>query len=170
GFLEQLTQLCGFDKAVPMNTGVEAVETAVKLARRWGYAVKGIAQDRAEIVVFANNFHGRTMTAVSASSTPEYRAGFGPYLPGFVVVPFGDAGALENAMTANTCAVLVEPIQGEGGVNVPPDGYLKRVRSLCREHEVLMMADEVQTGFGRTGELFACDYESVKPDVLMVGK
>jgi len=170
GFLEQLTRLCGYDKAVPMNTGVEAVETAVKLARRWGYAVKGIPEDRAEIVVFANNFHGRTMTAISASSTPEYRAGFGPFVPGFVVIPFGDSGALEAAINPNTCAVLIEPIQGEGGVNVPPDGFLKRVWALCREHDVLMMADEVQTGFGRTGDLFACDYEEVKPDVLIVGK
>jgi ornithine--oxo-acid transaminase len=170
GFLAQLTQLCGYEKAVPMNTGVEAVETAVKLARRWGYAVKGIAEDRAEIIVFHNNFHGRTMAAVSASSTPEYRAGFGPFVPGFVAVPFGDAQAFENAISANTCAVLIEPIQGEGGVNVPPDGYLKRVWALCREHDVLMMADEVQTGFGRTGDLFACDYERIKPDVLIVGK
>ena len=153
-----------------MNTGVEAVETAVKLARRWGYTVKGIPKDRAEIIVFADNFHGRTMTAVSASSTPEYRTGFGPFLPGFVTIPFGDAGALEAAINANTCAVLIEPIQGEGGVNVPPDGFLKRVWALCREHDVLMMADEVQTGFGRTGDLFACDYEEIKPDVLIVGK
>lgn len=170
GFLQQLTQLCGYDKAVPMNTGVEAVETAVKLARRWAYAVKGVPEDRAEIVVFADNFHGRTMTAVSASSTPEYRAGFGPFVPGFVVVPFGDARALEEAITPNTCAVLIEPIQGEGGVNVPPDGYLRRVWALCREHDMLMMADEVQTGFGRTGDLFACGHEGVKPDVLIVGK
>lgn len=170
GFLEKLTRICGYDKAVPMNTGVEAVETAIKLARRWGYAAKGIAQDRAEIVVFQNNFHGRTMSAVSASTTPEYRAGFGPFLPGFVAVPFGDASALKDAISANTCAVLLEPIQGEGGVNVPPEGYLRRVRELCDERNVLFLADEVQTGFGRTGDMFACDHEGVKPDVLIVGK
>lgn len=170
GFLEKLTGLCGYEKALVMNTGVEAVETAVKLARRWGYARKGIPPDAAQIIVFSDNFHGRTMAAVSASTTPEYRAGFGPFLPGFVAIPFGDSDALERALTPQTCAVLIEPIQGEGGVNVPPAGYLKRVWGLCREHEVLLLADEVQTGFGRTGDLFACDYEGVKPDVLIVGK
>ena len=170
GFLEKLTRLCGYDKALLVNTGVEAVETAVKLARRWGYRRKGIAPGAATIIVFSNNFHGRTMAAVSASTTAEYRDGFGPFLPGFVVVPFGDADALERALTPQTAAVLIEPIQGEGGVIVPPDGYLKRVWGLCREHEVLLLADEVQTGFGRTGDLFACDYEGVKPDVLIVGK
>jgi ornithine--oxo-acid transaminase len=170
GFLEKLTRVCGYDKALLVNTGVEAVETAIKLARRWGYRRKGIAPDEATIVVFSNNFHGRTMAAVSASTTPEYRDAFGPFLPGFMVVPFGDAGALERALTPQTAAVLIEPIQGEGGVIVPPAGYLKRVWGLCREHEVLLLADEVQTGFGRTGDLFACDYEGVKPDVLIVGK
>lgn len=170
GFLEKLTRTCGFEKAVPMNTGVEAVETALKLARRWAYAVKGVPDDRAEIVVFSNNFHGRTLAAVSASTTPEYRKQFGPFVPGFVAVPFGDASALERAITANTCAVLIEPIQGEGGVNVPPDGYLRRVRALCDERNVLLLADEVQTGFGRTGDMFACDHEHVRPDVLIVGK
>ncbi len=169
-FLERLTRVCGYDKAVPMNTGVEAVETAIKLARRWGYAVKRIPEGRAEIVVFENNFHGRTLTAVSASTTPEHREGFGPFLPGLVAVPFGDADALERAITANCCAVLLEPIQGEGGVNVPPDGYLKRVRSLCSANRALLIADEVQTGFGRTGDMFACDREGVKADVLVVGK
>jgi ornithine--oxo-acid transaminase len=168
--LEKLTQLCGYDKALMMNTGVEAVETALKLARRWGYERKGIAENRAQFIVFDNNFHGRTIAAVSASTTPEYRQHFGPFVPGFVSVPFGDAEALERAMTPETCAVLIEPIQGEGGVNVPPPGFLKRVWALCREHEALMLADEVQTGFGRTGDLFACDYEGVKPDVLIVGK
>ncbi len=153
-----------------MNTGVEAVETAIKLARRWGYAIKQIPEDRAEIIVFANNFHGRTIAAVSASTTSQYRKGFGPFVPGFVALPFGDADALERGITANTCAVLIEPIQGEGGVNVPPDGYLQRVRSLCTEREVLFVADEVQTGFGRTGDMFACDHEGVRPDVLIVGK
>ena len=170
GFLEKLTRVCGYDKAVPMNTGVEAVETAIKLARRWGYAVKGIPDERAEVVVFSDNFHGRTLAAVSASTTAQYRANFGPFVPGFVAVPFGDAAALERAITPNTCAVLIEPIQGEGGVNVPPDGYLTRVRALCNAHDVLFLADEVQTGFGRTGDMFGCDHERVKPDVLIVGK
>ncbi len=170
GFLEKLTRVCDYEKALPMNTGVEAVETAIKLARRWAYSVKGVPKDSAEIIVFSDNFHGRTIAAVSASSTPEYRAGFGPFVPGFVMVPFGDADALERALTPNTCAILIEPIQGEGGVNVPPDGYLKRARALCREHDVLFIADEVQTGFGRTGDLFACDYDNVKPDILIVGK
>jgi len=170
GFLEKLTRICGYDKAVPMNTGVEAVETAIKLVRRWGYRSKRIPVDRAEIVVFENNFHGRTIAAISASTTPEYRAHFGPLLSGFISVPFGDAAALESAINPNTCAVLIEPIQGEGGVNVPPDGYLQYVRSLCSQRNVLFVADEVQTGFGRTGDLFACNYENVRPDVLIVGK
>ncbi|HTX59965.1 MAG TPA: ornithine--oxo-acid transaminase [Verrucomicrobiae bacterium] len=170
GFLEKLTRLCGFEMALPMNTGVEAVETAIKLARRWGYQVKGIRDDHAEIVVFANNFHGRTMAAVGASTTPEYKAHFGPFAPGFVAVPYGDPDALERAITPNTCAILIEPIQGEGGVNVPPEGYLKRAWALCREHQALFIADEIQTGFGRTGDLFACDFDGVKPDVLVVGK
>jgi ornithine--oxo-acid transaminase len=170
GFLQALTQLCGYDMALPMNTGVEAVETAIKLARRYGYRVKGIPQDRAEIVVFNDNFHGRTTAAVSASSTPEYRQDYGPFAPGFVRVPYGDYDALAAAVNENTCAILIEPIQGEGGVNVPPEGFLKRAWGLCREHRVLFMADEIQTGFGRTGDLFACDHEGVKPDVLIVGK
>lgn len=169
-FLEKLTQVCGYDMALPVNSGVEAVETAIKLARRYGYEVKGIAQDRAEIIVFTNNFHGRTTAAISASSTEEYRRGFGPFTPGFVHVPYGDYEALSAAVNENTCAILIEPIQGEGGVVVPPDGFLKRAWGLCREHRVLFVADEIQTGFGRTGDLFACDHESVKPDVLVVGK
>jgi ornithine--oxo-acid transaminase len=170
GFLEKLTHLCGYEKALPTNTGVEAVETAIKLARRWGYAVKRIPDQAAEVIVFSDNFHGRTIAAISASTTPKYRAGFGPFAPGFVAIPFGDADALERAISPTTCAVLVEPIQGEGGVNVPRDGYLKRVWSLCREHNVLCLADEIQTGLGRTGDLFACDYDAVTPDVLIVGK
>jgi ornithine--oxo-acid transaminase len=170
GFLEKLTRLCGYDQALPMNTGVEAVETGIKLARRWGYAVKGIPENAAEIVVFSNNFHGRTIAAVSASTTPAYRRGFGPFVAGFVTVPFGDSEALERALNANTCAVLIESIQGEGGVNVPPAGYLKRAWALCSEHRVLFVADEIQTGLGRTGDLFACDDEGVKPDILLVGK
>lgn len=170
GFLQRLTHLCGYDMALPMNTGVEAVETAVKLARRYGYDVKGIEDDKAEIVVFNNNFHGRTTAAISASSTQEYRRGFGPLTPGFVHVPYGDYEALAAAVNERTCAILIEPVQGEGGVIVPPEGYLKRVWGLCREHRVLFMADEIQTGFGRTGELFACDHDAIKPDVLIVGK
>ncbi len=170
GFLETLTRLTGYDKALPMNTGVEAVETAIKLARRWAYDAKRVPADRAEIIVFSNNFHGRTLAAVSASTTAEYREGFGPFVPGFVAVPFGDADTLERAITPNTCAILIEPIQGEGGVNVPPEGYIKRARAVCREHDVLFIADEIQTGLGRTGDLFACDYDAVRPDVLVVGK
>ncbi|HEY1655575.1 MAG TPA: ornithine--oxo-acid transaminase [Candidatus Tumulicola sp.] len=170
GFLEKLTRVCGFEMALPTNTGVEAVETAIKLVRRWGYAVKGIRRNAAEIVVFSDNFHGRTIAAISASTTPEYRREFGPFVPGFVSVPYGDAEALERAIKPETCAILIEPIQGEGGVIVPPDGYLKRAWALCREHRVLFVADEIQTGFGRTGDLFACDYDGIKPDVLLVGK
>ncbi len=170
GFLEKLTSVCGFDMALPTNTGVEAVETAVKLARRWGYRTKRIPENAAEIVVFTGNFHGRTMSAISASTTPEYRADFGPFVPGFVSVPFGNAEELERAMTPNTCAVLIEPIQGEGGVIVPPEGYLGDVARVCRDHRALFIADEIQTGLGRTGDLFACDRERVKPDILLVGK
>jgi ornithine--oxo-acid transaminase len=170
GFLEKLTKLCGFDMALPMNTGAEAVETAIKLARRWGYEVKGIRDGAAEIVVFSNNFHGRTTAIISASTTPEYKHHFGPLVPGFVPVAYGDFDALERAITPNTCAILIEPIQGEGGVIVPPDGFLKRVWGLCKEHQILFVADEIQTGFGRTGDLFACDNEGVKPDILVVGK
>ncbi len=170
GFLEKLTRLCGFDMALPTNTGVEAVETAIKLARRWGYDVKGIEPDAAEIVVFSNNFHGRTMSAISASTTPQYRKSFGPFVPGFVSVPFGDVDALARALSPRTCAVLIEPIQGEGGVNVPPDGFIKRAWALCREHQALLLADEIQTGFGRTGDMFAFQHDNIKPDVLIVGK
>jgi ornithine--oxo-acid transaminase len=169
-FLKKLTEIAGFDRALPMNTGVEAVETAIKLARRWGYRNKGLAPDAAEIIVFANNFHGRTITAVSASDNPHYRTDFGPFTPGFVLVNYGDADALERAITPNTCAILIEPIQGEGGVIVPPDGFLKRAWALCKEHNVLFVADEIQTGFGRTGDLFACNYDNIAPDVLIVGK
>jgi ornithine--oxo-acid transaminase len=170
GFLEKLTRLCGFDMALPMNTGVEAVETAIKLARRWGYEVKGIPGDAAEIIVFSNNFHGRTTAVIGASTTPEYKKNFGPFTPGFVAIPYGDPDALERAITENTCAILIEPIQGEGGVNVPPDGFMKRAWALCREHRMLFIADEIQTGLGRTGDLFACDFDGIKPDILVVGK
>lgn len=168
--LERLTELCGYEMALPMNTGVEAIETAIKLARRYGYQSKKIAPDRAEIVVFENNFHGRTTAAISASSTEEYRRDFGPFTPGFAHAPYGDYEAVAKAINENTCAVLIEPIQGEGGVIVPADGFLKRVWGLCREHRVLFVADEIQTGLGRTGDLFACNHEGVRPDVLVVGK
>lgn len=169
-FLKKLTGIAGFDRALPMNTGVEAVETAIKLARRWGYREKGIAHDAAEIIVFANNFHGRTMAVISASDNPHYRDDFGPFTPGFVVVPYADADALERAINPNTCAILIEPIQGEGGVIVPPEGFLKRAWAICKEHNVLFVADEIQTGFGRTGDLFACDFDNLTPDILIVGK
>jgi len=169
-FLERLTGFCGYESALPMNTGVEAVETAIKLARRYAYERKHVAPDAAEIVVFANNFHGRTTTAISASTTELYRHDFGPFMPGFVPVPYGDFHALAAALNDRTCAILIEPIQGEGGVIVPPPGFLKRAWGLCREHRVLFMADEIQTGLGRTGDLFACDHDGIKPDVLIVGK
>ncbi|MBV9149501.1 MAG: ornithine--oxo-acid transaminase [Candidatus Eremiobacteraeota bacterium] len=170
GYLEKLTRLCGYDMALPTNTGVEAVETAIKLARRWAYDVKGIAEDAAEIIVFENNFHGRTIAAISASSEPKYRRGFGPLTPGFSLARYGDIAALQSAITPNTAAILIEPIQGEGGVLVPPDGYLSGARELCSRNNVLFIADEIQTGLGRTGDLFACDYEDVKPDILIIGK
>jgi ornithine--oxo-acid transaminase len=169
-FLKKLTQLCGFERALPMNTGAEAVETAIKLARRYGYETKGIPEDRAEIIVFNNNFHGRTTAIISASSEESYRRHFGPFTPGFVLVPYGDAEALERAINPNTCAILIEPIQGEGGVIVPPEGFLKRAWAMCNEHHVLFIADEVQTGLGRTGDMFACDYDNIKPDILVIGK
>lgn len=169
-FLKKLTEYAGFEKALPMNTGAEAVETAIKLARRWGYEVKGIPANQAEILVFSNNFHGRTTAIISASSDEAYRRNFGPYTPGFTLVPYGNADALERAITPNTCAILIEPIQGEGGVIVPPEGYLKRAWALCKEHQVLFIADEIQTGFGRTGDRFACDYDGITPDILVVGK
>jgi len=169
-FLARACERTGQDGAVPMNTGAEAVETALKAARKWGYAVKGIAPDRAEIIACTGNFHGRTIAVVGLSSEPQYRDGFGPFPPGFALVPFGDAGALERAITPNTAAFLVEPIQGEGGVNVPPAGFLARAAEICRRHNVLLIADEVQTGMGRTGKFLACDHDGVKPDGLVLGK
>lgn len=169
-FLAELCQATGFGKALPMNTGAEAVETAIKMVRKWGYQVKGVEEDRAEIIVCEGNFSGRTTTIVSFSSEAQYRTGFGPFTPGFVEVPYGDAEALERAITPRTVGFLVEPIQGEGGVRVPPEGYLKRARELCTEHRVAFMADEIQTGLGRTGQLFCTDWEGVRPDVLIVGK
>ncbi len=167
---QELCELTGYEMTLLMNSGAEAVETAIKAARKWGYTVKGVARDRAEIVVCAGNFHGRTTTIVSFSTEPQYRDGFGPFTPGFRIIPYGDAQALEEAITEDTVAFLVEPIQGEGGVIVPPAGYLKAVREICSRHRVLLMADEIQTGLGRTGRLFACDWEGVRPDVLIIGK
>lgn len=169
-FCEELARYCGMSMVLPMNTGAEAVETAIKAARRWGYRKKGIPSDQAEIIVCANNFHGRTTTIVGFSSDEDYRADFGPFTPGFVMVPFGDAAALEAAITPHTCAFLFEPIQCEAGILIPPEGYLAAARELCDRHNVLMLADEIQTGLGRTGYRFACDHEGVRPDMYILGK
>ena len=169
-FCKELAELCRMQMVLPMNTGAEAVETAIKAARRWGYTRKGIPGDQAELIVCANNFHGRTTTICGFSSEPAYRAGFGPFTPGFVTIPFGDAAALEAAITPNTCAFLFEPIQCEAGILTPPAGYLQAVRAICTRNGVLMIADEIQTGLGRTGELFACWREDVQPDVFVLGK
>jgi ornithine--oxo-acid transaminase len=165
-----LHALTGYDMALPMNSGAEAVETAIKAARKWGYTVKGIPDGQAEIIVCANNFHGRTTTIVSFSSDEQYRRGFGPFTPGFKIIPFGDAHALQAAITPYTCAFLVEPIQGEAGIIIPPDGFLRDAARLCRLNRVLLMCDEIQSGLGRTGKLFACMHEGVTPDVLIIGK
>ncbi|MCD4829788.1 MAG: ornithine--oxo-acid transaminase [Candidatus Cloacimonetes bacterium] len=168
-----ITEFFGFDMVLPMNTGVEGVETAVKLARRWGYDKKGIAENQAKIVVCENNFHGRTITAISVSSDPDSYKGFGPYLPGFIKIPYNDADALEKVLREqgdDICGFLVEPIQGEAGVFVPDDGYLSRCRELCTRHNALLICDEVQTGIARTGRLLASDYENVRPDILILGK
>jgi ornithine--oxo-acid transaminase len=169
-FLEELCRVSGFDAALPMNTGAEAVETAIKAARRWGYRVKGVRRDRAEIIVAQGNFHGRTTSIVGFSSEPDYRDGFGPFAPGFRAVPFGDLAAMERAITPDTAAVLVEPIQGEAGIIVPPKGWLAGVRALCDRHRVLLIVDEVQSGLGRTGAWFAFEHENVRPDGIIVGK
>ena len=167
---DRIARLTGLPRVLPMNTGAEAVETAIKAARKWGYEVKGVAQDRAEIIACTNNFHGRTVTIITFSTEDDYRRGFGPMTPGFRVVEYGDIDALEGAINENTVAFLVEPIQGEAGILMPPDGYLKQARELCTKNRVLMMADEIQTGFGRTGRMFCCDHEDVKPDVMIMGK
>ena len=169
-FLKELCHLSGYDMALPMNTGAEAVETAIKAARKWGYEIKGVADNQAEIIVCEGNFHGRTTTIVGFSSEPAYKMHFGPFTPGFVTIPFGDIEALEMAITANTVAFLVEPIQGEGGVIIPPHGYLKQAAEICWQHNVLFVADEIQTGLGRTGKLFACEHEGVRPDMTIIGK
>jgi ornithine--oxo-acid transaminase len=170
GFCEALASFAGQEMVLPMNTGAEAVETAIKAARRWGYRVKGVPRDHAEIIVFDGNFHGRTTTIVGFSSDDAYRADFGPFAPGFVRVPFGDVAAVRAAITPNTCAVLVEPIQCEAGVRIPAVGFLRALADCCREHDVLLIADEIQTGLGRTGRRFACDHEQVTPDLLVLGK
>jgi ornithine--oxo-acid transaminase len=169
-FCEAITRLAHQDLVLPMNTGAEAVETAIKAARKWGQRIKGVRDGQAEIIACEGNFHGRTLSIVSFSDHPQYRDGFSPFTPGFKLVRFGDLEALERAITPNTVAFLVEPIQGEGGIIVPPLGYLRAARELCRRERVLFMADEIQTGFGRTGRRFACDHEDVHPDVLIVGK
>jgi ornithine--oxo-acid transaminase len=169
-FCAELAALAGMDLVLPMNTGAEAVETALKTARKWGYQVKGIPQDQAKIVVVGGNFHGRTITIVSFSDDKESTADFGPFTPGFVRVPYGDADALRAAIDDQTAAVLIEPIQGESGVMIPPEGYLPAVRAACTEANVLMIADEIQSGLGRTGYTFACDHDGVRPDVYVLGK
>lgn len=169
-FYKELSDLSGYEMSLPMNSGAEAVETALKLARKWAYRVKGVPRYQAEIIVAEGNFHGRTISIVSCSTEPLYKNDFGPFTPGFVTVPYGDAQALVKAITPNTAAVLLEPIQGEGGVIIPPAGYLKEVAKICRENQVLFIADEIQTGLGRTGKLFACDHEDVRPDMVIIGK
>ncbi len=167
---KEVCEMTGYTMVLPMNSGAEAVETAVKTARKWAYQKKGVPQDRAEIIACANNFHGRTVTVISFSTEPLYRRDFGPFTPGFTVIPFGDADALEKAITPYTAAFLVEPIQAEAGILIPPDGYLRRAAEICKKHNVLFIADEIQTGLGRTGKLFACEYEGVRPDMVVIGK
>lgn len=169
-FLERICDLTGQDMALPMNTGAEAVETAIKAARKWAYTVKGVAADQAEIIACTGNFHGRTIAIVAMSDEPQYQEGFGPFPPGFRIVEYGNIDALNDAINDNTAAFLVEPIQGEGGIIVPPAGYLKAAAKLCRKHNVLLIADEIQTGLGRTGKLLACQHEDVHPDGLILGK
>jgi len=167
---KELCELTGYEMMLPMNSGAEAVETAIKAARKWGYTVKGVPDDRAEIVACSGNFHGRTITIITFSPEEQYRDGFGPFTPGFKLIPYGDASALERAITPNTVAFLFEPLQGEGGVVVPPEGYVRRAREICTDYNVLMIADEIQTGLGRTGKLLACEHEGVRPDVVTLGK
>jgi ornithine--oxo-acid transaminase len=169
-FYKEVAELTGFEMCLPMNSGAESVETAIKLARKWAYQVKGVPRHQAEIITCEGNFHGRTTTIISFSSEPLYRDDFGPFTPGFIIVPYGNAQAVLDKITPNTAAVLLEPIQGEAGVIVPPAGYLRQVRQICTEKNVLLIMDEIQTGLGRTGKLFACDYEEVRPDIIIVGK
>lgn len=167
---KELSEMTGYEMSLPMNSGSEAVETAIKLARKWAYQVKGVPRHKAEMIVCTGNFHGRTTTIVSFSTEPLYRDDFGPFTPGFVTVPYGDSAAIAQAITPNTAAVMLEPIQGEAGVVMPPEGYLKQVAEHCKQNNVLFIADEIQTGLGRTGKLFACDYEDVRPDIMIIGK
>lgn len=167
---KELCELTGYEMVLPMNSGAEAIETAIKAARKWAYQKKGVPQDQAEIITCSNNFHGRTVTIISFSTEPLYRKDFGPFTPGFVTVPYGDAGTLEAAIKPNTAAFLVEPIQAEAGIIMPPEGYLKKAKEICERNNILFVADEIQTGLGRTGKLFACEYEEVKPDILVIGK
>ena len=167
---KEMSDLSGYRRMLPMNSGAEAVETAIKLARKWGYTVKGIPKDKAEILVFSGNFHGRTTTIVSFSDEPQYREGFGPLTPGFTMLPYGDLAAIERAMNPNVAAILVEPIQGESGIHVPPEGYLRGIQALCKKHRALFVCDEIQSGLGRTGKLFCFEHEGVRPDVVIVGK
>ncbi|MCC7209562.1 MAG: ornithine--oxo-acid transaminase [Anaerolineae bacterium] len=169
-FYKELSDLTGYPRVLPMNTGAEAVETAIKLARKWGYKVKGVPEGQAEIIVCEGNFHGRTTTIVGFSTEAQYRDGFGPFTPGFKIIPYGDAGALEKAITPNTVGFLVEPIQGENGVVVPPAGFLRRAAELCKKHRVLLLNDEIQTGLGRTGKLLMQEHDGVRADVIMLGK
>ncbi|MCX5786227.1 MAG: ornithine--oxo-acid transaminase [Elusimicrobia bacterium] len=169
-FFKELCEFTGYEMTLPMNTGAEAVETALKAARKWGYKVKGVPEGQAEIIVCSNNFHGRTVTIVSFSTEPQYKDGFGPFTPGFKVVPYGNLEELKAAVTPNTVAFLVEPIQGEAGIIVPPAGYLKAAYDICKASRVLFVADEIQTGFGRTGKKFCCEHEGVKPDMMILGK
>ncbi|WP_096438455.1 ornithine--oxo-acid transaminase [Alteribacter populi] len=169
-FYEKVTKMTGKNMILPMNTGAEAVETAIKAVRRWAYRVKGVEQNQAEIIVCEENFHGRTMTAVSLSSNEEYKADFGPMLPGIKIIPYGDTGALKDAITPNTAAFIFEPIQGEAGINIPPEGFLKEAYDICKDNNVLYVADEIQAGLGRSGKMFACDWEDVKPDMYILGK
>lgn len=169
-FYKEISEMTGYEMSLPMNSGAEAVETAVKLARKWAYQVKGIPRHQADIIVGSGNFHGRTVSIVSFSTEPSYRDDFGPFTPGFTVVAYGDASAVERAITPNTAAVMLEPIQGEAGVVVPPEGYLRKVAEVCKKNNVLLIADEIQTGLGRTGKLFASEYDGVRPDITIVGK
>ncbi|MSR21335.1 MAG: ornithine--oxo-acid transaminase [Gemmatimonadetes bacterium] len=169
-FLRELCEATGFERALPMNTGAEAVETSIKMVRKWGYKVKGVEADKAEIIVCENNFHGRTTTIVGFSSEPQYKDGFGPFTPGFKEIPYGDAAALKAAITPNTVGFLVESLQGEGGVVVPPAGFMAKARKLCTENRVALIADEIQTGLGRTGRLFCYEWDGIRPDILIVGK
>ncbi len=167
---KEVCEMTGYSMVLPMNSGAEAVETAVKTARKWAYQKKGVPQEKAEIIVCANNFHGRTVTIISFSTEPLYRQDFGPFTPGFTVIPFGDADALEKAITPNTAAFMVEPIQAEAGILIPPDGFLRQAAEICKKNNVLLIADEIQTGLGRTGKLFACEFEGVRPDMVVIGK